>query len=68
MKGKRFNETYTSSTTQNKVGPGKYNPDFKHSQMHQMNASNGFASKTLRCWDQRKGAISNDHIIKGYKR
>ena len=30
--------------------------------------SNGFASKTVRVWDHRKGAISNKNIIEGYKR
>ena len=37
------------------VGPGKYNPKNEIPNGHDMNSSNGFASKTLRVWDQRKG-------------
>lgn len=33
-----------------------------------MNSSNGFASKTLRCFDTRKGAISNLHIKESCKK
>lgn len=48
------------------VGPGKYDPAFIST--NSMNSSNGFASKTLRVWDQRKGAISNQFIVESFKK
>lgn len=54
MKMTRFNQTHSSSTKES-VGPGKYDPSLETRQLHDMNCSNGFASKTLRVWDRRKG-------------